>query len=109
MMVVLQGSAHAVDEVQTGDGRGCRAGVRHGARRLAVPSGPVCSSGACAPQRRGILPGWNRSVGLRADPAQLVPRMGCKGAGYLSLSAGDVVTGRPTLMTAASSRPPLAP
>ncbi len=55
-----------------------------------------CSPGACrvppsagyAPCMWGILAGWHRGVGLRADPAQLVPRMGYKGTGYLRLSAG---------------------
>jgi len=47
----------------TVDGRGAQADVRHGA-------------GSPAEWNCGVR---NRRVGLRADPAQLVPRMGCKG------------------------------
>ncbi len=39
-----------------------------------------------SPKWRGILAGWTRGGGPRADPAQLVPRMGCKGAVYPPLS-----------------------
>ncbi len=61
-------------ENNTVDGSDSQADVFRGARNAV----------ACAPQRWGILAGWKRGVGLRADPAD-------KRTGYLPLSAGDDV------------------
>jgi len=44
------------------------------------------------PSNGGVSwPDWNRGVGPRADPAQLVPRMGYKGSGHLPLPTDHAV------------------
>ena len=55
------------------------------------------------PPWRGVLAGWNRGVGLRADPVH-------KGAGYLLLSTGyDLLVAQLSCRLRLVARPACAP